>query len=132
MKPDSPTVAFAKTFGTAIVAGDFAAAEAMLAPWIIPQLSGGSLKKFLRRAREDRPRPHSFDVSENTTVTLETLREDLQETGQITEENFRAWLCLEFYPDPELVAAVDLSYILWIAVVALEKDLAIGYLKLDA
>lgn len=114
------------------MARDFAAAEAMLAPWLAAQLPAGSLRKLLRQAREDRPRLHGFSVSENTAITFNDLREGLEDVSQITEENFRAWLCVEFYPDPDLHAGVDLSYKLWVAVVALENRLAAGYLQPDA
>lgn len=131
MTPDSAEIVLAKAFAEAIVARDFAAAERMLAPWLPAQLPDGSLKKFLRRAREDRPRPHSFDVSPNTAVTFEDLSQSLG-SQPINPENFRAWLCVEFYPDPDLDSGVDLSYVLWIAVVSLQAELAVGHLEPDA
>ncbi len=132
MITDSAEIALAKAFASAIVARDFTAAEALLAPWVPAQLPDESLKNFLRRAREDRPRPHSFDVSPNSMITFADLSEDLAETAPITAENFRAWLCVEFYPDPDLESGIDLSYILRIAIFSLAHGLAIGYVESDA
>src|SRR5262249_22686444 len=119
-------------FAQAIVDGDFDAAHALLAPWLQRDVSPPVLRAVLTRELIDGTAPADFDVSGNSS-TLDDLREHYREhhdddrsrtfasvesfgawgppsihiADEITPQNFRQWMAIEFTPDPDGDSGLD-------------------------
>ena len=148
---------FINSFTGAVVDRDFAAAEAMLGPWLRADLPVGGLKKMLRKALGTAPPPYEADppslLPHNTPASLrESVAGHAAENGprtlanydgesamfgppsfpiaaEITDANYSGTFRVELVPDPDLEAEVDFSYALFLVVVELDGGLAIGYLE---
>jgi len=136
---------FAARFAQTIVDEDFDAAHELFAPWLQKELSAadfrGVLEKWLREINEvwgieELIFPAAFDIDGNSS-DLSSLRQeaDWREprkiSDEITDENFRKWMIIQFLPaedDPrvELDAWVDF----WFTLVETAGELRVGYFEL--
>ena len=121
-------------FAKQIIAGDFAVARSFLAPWLQAVMTADDLKAMMAEARADLPAPAQFDLDSNS-CQLEDLEVDEYSPptkplpGEITNDNFRKWMCIQFQPDPEAETGYDACFDLWMALVDVGGSLKIGYLE---
>jgi hypothetical protein len=152
MTPES----FLNGFAQEVVEQSFDRAERMLAPWVRSTLPVGGLKRVVRIARGDNPPASEFELAELPDDDLSSMREKVEEYAneegdrslattdgadaiygapsfpvpvELTEENFRGCWQIEFLPDEDADTDVDYSYAFFLALVAVGKDLKIGYLE---
>jgi hypothetical protein len=132
--------AFGKKLSEAIIANDYAAADALLAPW----LQGRTALREGVEARirdmlvewgiEEPIHPTACDLDGNSAITVETLREpDWDDSipdvpAELTDANFRYWMCLQFKPT-EGEVEFDAFFDLWIALVEHDGAIRGGYFK---
>jgi hypothetical protein len=151
---DELIAAVASAFAQAIVDGDYEAAHAQLAPWLQREISPDTLQRVLTRELIDGVAATDFSTSGNAT-TLQDLREHYTEyhqddrgrtfssvdsfgdwgqpsiyvADQITPENFKQWMAIEFTPDPDNEAGIDYCLRLWMVVVSIDGTMRIGHLE---
>ncbi len=123
---------FGARFAQTIVAKDFGAAHAMLAPWLQAEITPGELARRLA-VPEGVPEPARFGLDANKS-TYEQLREpegfpprSQPFSPELTAGNFRLWMCIELMPDED--SEWDACYDLWLAAVEVGGRLAVGYLE---
>ncbi len=120
-------------FARKIINRDYRGARELLAPWLRDALSEADLKSVIEDASKELPFPGAFSLDSNS-CTLDDLEVDPYSPPtkplppQITPENFRQWMVIEFKPDPELETGYDACFDLWMALVDLD-GLKIGYLE---
>lgn len=139
--------AFGQALGRAIVGRDFAAAHGMLAPWLqnnmtpadLQQQIEGECAEFmaLYELSEDTPLyPADFTLDGNS-CTLEDLkaepsyREGRSIPPEVTTENFRKWMVIEFLPDPEEEREFDAYFDWWMIAVDVIGQLKVGYYEIE-
>ncbi|HMD07214.1 MAG TPA: hypothetical protein VKH63_06735 [Candidatus Acidoferrum sp.] len=94
-------------FAGRIIEGDYAAAREFLAPWLHDSISEKELQSIIQNATQELPPPGAFSLDGNS-CTFDELEVDEYSpptkplAPQITAENFRKWMVIEFQPDPEL------------------------------
>lgn len=122
--------------GKFIVDRDFAGAYTLLAPWYRPALSAAEIERMVDAQNEglEHP-PHSWTVGEGM-VGLEELRKPdpygpptKALPKQITDDNFRAWMQVQFAPDPSVHEVQNINYDVWVIVIENGGDFQIGYLE---
>lgn len=132
---DDRSRALADRLGAEVVAGRFDAVAPLLAPWLQSATTPAALRERCSAALGDLPPPVSWTVDENPS-DLATLRQvgpygppSAAIPSEITEGNFRDWICLQFQPDPDNEEGFNVCYDLWVAVVEVEGAFLIGYLE---
>jgi hypothetical protein len=144
----------ASVFAQAVVDGNYEAARTQLAPWLQREISTDTLQRILTRELVDGVPATDFNTSGNTT-TLEDLRESYTEyfeddrsrtfstvdafgeygqpsiyvADEITPENYRQWMSIEFTPDEDNEAGLDYCLRLWLIVVKIDGTMKIGHLE---
>lgn len=144
----------AETFAQAVVDGNYAAACAQLAPWLQRDITPDTLERVLAREMIDGVPAVDFSTSGNDT-TLEDLREHYTEyhhddrsrtfasvdsfgdygqpsihvADEITSENYRQWMAIEFTPDPDGDSGLDYCLRLWLVIVAIDGAMRIGHVE---
>jgi hypothetical protein len=152
MTPES----FLNGFAQEMVEQSFDRAERMLAPWVRKTLPVGGLKRVVRIVRGENPPAAEFELTELPDDDLASMREKAEEYAgeegdrslantervggmdgppsfpippELTEENFRGCWQVDFQPDEDAESDVDYSYSFYLALVADDKELKIGYLE---
>jgi hypothetical protein len=151
---DELVAAVASAFGQAVVDGDYKTAHAQLAPWLQREIPVETLKSVLTREMIDGIEPTDFNTSGNDT-TLQDLRDGYAEyhendrsrtfstcdsfgeygqpsiyiADEITPENYRQWMSIEFTPEEDNEAGIDYCLRLWIIVVKVDGAMKIGHLE---
>jgi hypothetical protein len=105
-----------------------------LAPWLQADFSPERLKRTLDPRYDGMPAPKEFTLDGNS-CGLEDLEPN--EFGpltqplpfEITKENYRKWMVIEFKPDPGENTGFDACLDLWMAVVEISGALKIGYFE---
>jgi hypothetical protein len=141
-------------FAQAVIDGDFKTAHALLAPWLRKQVTAKKLQSILDKERLADLELMDFAMSGNDS-TLEELRSHYAEyhdddpdltlataeefgaygppsihiPNEVTPENFRQWMSLEFTPDPDNEAGLDYCLKVWVIVVESDGVMRIGHLK---
>ncbi|MEW6211838.1 MAG: hypothetical protein AB1631_26005 [Acidobacteriota bacterium] len=150
---DPAYLKFAEEFAAKINAVDFEAAHHCFAPWlrgeITPEVLRQEVEAELRETAdaaglEELIYPESFEIDSNT-CTIDDLR-DLKTReyaygrrvrrdipDEITSENFRQWMVIQFTPaegeDAEL--DVDAWFDFWMAIVDVDGEYKIGYFEFE-
>jgi len=125
---------FARQFAERIVRGEYESAREFLAPWLRNAVSAEQLETIVREGRGENPAPARFDFDENESG-LEDLQVDPSSPptrplpAEITAQNYRLWMVIQFEPDPDANTGYDTSFDLWMAVVDVDGALKIGYLE---
>jgi hypothetical protein len=104
-----------------VVEKNYAGAHALFAPWLQTAMSPSDLEALVSEASEGAPTARAWTLDEGFLGV-----EDLGASGQITDENYRGWLCIQFNPGE---AAGNGSFDLWLAVVEYEGDYRVGLLE---
>jgi hypothetical protein len=117
-------------FSGAVIAKDFKAAHARLAPWIAKKMTATKLRAFVKEHLLDDSAPADFQSSGND-ITLEHLRELGEHAipDAVTADNFRQWMMLDLTPDPDAGSELDYILRLWLVVVEINGTMKIGYLE---
>jgi hypothetical protein len=136
---------FAARFARAIVAEDFDAAHGFFAPWLQTEMRAADFRALVEKwlwemneiwAIEELIFPAEFSVSYNSS-SLESLkekeswREPRKIPDEITHENFRQWMVIQFMPD-ERDERVELDgwFDFWFILVETGGELRIGFFEL--
>jgi hypothetical protein len=142
---------FAEEFAAKINTGDFRSAHLRLAPWlrveITPEVLRREVEAELRETAsaaglEELIYPESFEIDSNS-CTIDELR-DLKTReyaygrrvrrairDEITAENFRQWMVIQFMPAEDAELDVDAWFDLWMAVVDVDGEYKIGYFEFE-
>jgi hypothetical protein len=121
-------------FAEKIIARDYDAAREFLAPWLREIITAKELKTMVEQALGDLPNPARFELDGNS-CGLEDLEVDEYSPPtkplpkQITNDNYRKWMCITLQPDPEENSGYDACFDLWMALVDVSGSLKIGYLE---
>lgn len=143
---------FAEEFARKINAGDFQAAKLFLAPWLRGEITPDGLREMVETelretgdaaGLEELIYPKDFQIDSNI-CTIDELRE-IRKRGyynrrteraisdEITSENFRQWLVIQFTPaegeDAEL--DIDAWFDFWMAIVDVDGEYRIGYFEFE-
>lgn len=135
---------FAARFARAVIAEDFAAAHACLAPWLQKDLSPAGLRAVFEKELWSMNEvweiaelifPADFQVDGNQS-TLADLKEDQdwreprKISPETTDENFRQWLSIEFLPDEQDERIeFDGWFDFWCVLVESNGELRIGFFE---
>jgi hypothetical protein len=136
---------FAARFAGTIVDEDFAAAHKLFAPWLQAEVSAADFRALVENRLlemneiweiEELIFPAEFSVSHNGS-SLESLREESgwraprKISDEITGENFRQWMVIQFMPD-ERDERVELDgwFDFWFILVETGGELCIGFFEL--
>lgn len=151
---DELVAAAVSVFAQAVVDGDYKAAHAQLAPWLQREVKVKTLEKVLKREMIDGIQPIDFTTGGNDT-TLQDLREGYAEyheddrsrtfstcdsfgeygqpsiyiADEITPENYRQWMSIDFTPEEDNEAGIDYCLRLWLIVVKVDGAMKIGHLE---
>ena len=139
--------AFGQAFGRAIVAKDFTAAHGMLAPWLQREITPAALQqeiegecaefRELYELPEDTPLyPADFTMDGNSSTMEDLKAEPSYRQGrsippEVTTENFRKWMVIEFLPDPEEEMEFDAYFDWWMIVVDVDGQQKVGYYEIE-
>lgn len=137
---------FAVCFAQTIVAQDFTAAQQFLAPWLQNDISSTDLQTGFEKELwemnlywelEELIYPAQFSVSWNSS-NLESLKEfrDWREprpfSDELTVENFRKWMVIQFRPDKtDERTEMDAWFDFWFVVAEINDELKIGYFEFE-
>ena len=135
---------FAAAFAQTIVSQNFSAAQQFLAPWLQKKISSEDLQaEFAAKLWEmnevweikELIYPADFSVSWNIS-NLESLKEDKgwreprKFSDELTDENFRQWMVIQFLPDEaDERIEFDAWFDFWFAVCEINGELKIGYFE---
>jgi len=114
-------------FARAIIAADWSAAGALVAPWLQELFSGEALAAFVGREKLADVPLVDFVLTGNE-ATLEHLK-DSDIDAAVTAATFRQWMSLEFTPDPDNDAGLDYCLKLWLVVADLDGRLVIAHVE---
>ena len=144
----------ATDLGQALVDDDYAAAHALLAPWLQQQVTPAQLESIIKKQFFAELAPIDFAVSGNDS-TLEELREHYAEyhegdasrtlataetfgewgppsihiAHEITPANFRQWMSIDLTPDEDNEFGLDFILRLFLIVVDVDGAMKIGHLE---
>ncbi|HEX6790615.1 MAG TPA: hypothetical protein VF247_04825 [Candidatus Krumholzibacteria bacterium] len=106
-----------------VVERNFSGAHALFAPWLQQKMTPADIERMV-------------DGAGGVSVQQWTLDEGFLEVGdlvasarEITDENYRGWLCIQFEPGAGDRARQDASFDLWLAAVEVEGDYRVGLLE---
>ena len=136
----------AEDFAKSIVAQDFTAAHQFLASWLQAEMSPDDLKAAIEERLwemnghwelEELIYPADFMVSWNSS-TLDSLkevrdwREPRQFSDELTTENFRQWMVIQFMPDEnDERTEIDAWFDFWFVVAEVNGELKIGFFEFE-
>jgi hypothetical protein len=144
MRPDNDVLDFVRHFADRIVARDFAGAHGALAPWLRAEVSPDDLAatidaevQLTREAcgESDECKPETYEIDWNS-ISLASLKEHRSVaplpsvSDEITDDNFRNWVCVQLMPSEEGVWELDAFVDMWLMVVALDTGYAVGYYEM--
>ena len=125
---------FAGQFAQRIVRKEYESARELLAPWLHDTVSAVQLEEMVRENCKELPAPAEFDVDSNS-CGLEDLTVDPHSPptrplpGEITPQNYRQWMVIQFKPAEDDETGYDACFDLWMALVEVNGALKIGYLE---
>ena len=130
-------------FSAAVIAKDYAAAHALLAPWLQKSMTADQLRADIdQHVREmceiwnmEQPvYPAECNLDGNSHMNADGLREpdydgsEPNVPAEVTNDNMRYWMCMQFQP-AEGAAEFDAFFDLWAALVEHAGALRIGYYR---
>jgi hypothetical protein len=136
---------FAQKFAQTMVDEDFKAAHAFFAPWLQKEISPenfrAQIEKWLREINEvwcieELIFPDAFDIDGNSSTLSslkekESWREPRKFSDEVTEENFRRWMVIEFLPGAaDERIELDGWFDFWFALIETGGELRIGFFEL--
>jgi len=121
-------------FAQRIIRREFEPARELLAPWLRNAINAEQLESVIREGCGELPPPGEFELDANS-CGLEDLEVDESSPPtrplppEITPENYRKWMVIQFKPDPEQETGYYACFDLWMALVEVDGALRIGYLE---
>ena len=140
---------FADAFADSIVRLDYSAAHKMLAPWLQDEITPERLRQFVETELkevaagfdlEEIIYPKAYQTDGNSS-SLDDLRKDRSYVtsrrsnesvpAEVTAENFRKWMAIQFTPAPEDELDVDAWFDFWMMLVEVDGEYRIGYFEFE-
>ena len=138
---------FAQTFATRIIQSDFDGAHQLLAPWLRQMVSAEQIRALIQKEvqevaeaneLEGEFNPGDFNIDSNS-CTLDDLKEEMsfresrQITQEVTAENFRQWMVIQFMPTQQEhdELGIDAWLDWWMIVVEIEGEYRIGFFEIE-
>jgi hypothetical protein len=133
---DARTRELCDEIGRAVVEDEAEAIHRLLAPWVAASMTPQDLRTMIAAEMEwvEHP-PHSWTVGEGYSE-LEDLRTPEpygQPVGgvsaEVTPENFRGWISIQFAPDPSVHEEQNVCFDLWLVPVEIDGVYRVGHLE---
>lgn len=136
---------FAEQFAEAIIAKDYAAAHRMLAPWLGRSITPARLAEMIEAEVKETAdvneldgdlHPRSYEIDSNI-CTLEDLKsprsyaEDRSIPPEVTDNNFRQWMVIQFQPSEEEELDIDAYVDWWMILVEEDGEYKIGHFEME-
>jgi hypothetical protein len=137
---------FAENFAKIIISQDFVVAHQYLAYWLQKDISPSALKESFENQLQEMYEvweieeliyPTDFSISSNSCSLndlkkLESWRTPRKFSVELTEENFRQWMVIEFLPDEDDERIeFDAWFDFWFAAAEVNNELKIGYFEFE-
>ena len=129
-----------REFGDRVAASvehlDFERFRGLMAPWLQERWDAALLSDWLEESLDGLPHPveHGLDGNSLSAAQLRELEggygppsEPLPE--EITDANFRKWMCVEFMPPEDNEEGYDACFDMWMAAVEFDGQLRVGYFE---
>jgi hypothetical protein len=120
---DSKAQALCDALAKHIVDRRFKDAHALLSSWVSEAMTPDDLQRMVDAANEGLPAPRAWTVDEGF-LGVDDLREadpygppSEPVSPNVTAENFRGWLCIQFKPEAAEDDAANVCFDLWLAAV---------------
>jgi len=133
---DKQCVDLCEKLAGCIVRRDFNGAHALLAPWLRSALSPAAIEKMIDAANEGLTHPPQSWTIDEGLGELDDLRTPdsygpptQHISSEITNENFRGWLNIQFAPEPSVHDEQNVCYDLWLIAVEQKGAVLAGYLE---
>lgn len=135
---------FANNFAKTIITQNFTAAYQMLAPWLQTEMPQDDLRAEFENELltmndywdiEELIYPADFKVSSNSSSLADlqaerNWREPRKFSDELTNENFRQWMVIQFLPDEDDERIeFDGWFDFWMVVAEISGQLKIGYFE---
>jgi hypothetical protein len=132
---DSNCEALCEALAQHVVAKDFDKAHVLLAPWLRSAMKPSEIQKMVHDAGEGLPYPTAWTLDEGL-AELEDLRKPNEYgppstavSNEISEKNYRGWLCIQFTPGATDDDGPNACFDLWLAVVEIGGVHCVGYIE---
>ncbi|HET6349426.1 MAG TPA: hypothetical protein VFH88_10135 [Candidatus Krumholzibacteria bacterium] len=108
-----------------VVEKNFAEAHALLAPWLQARMTPSDLESLVNRAGHGLGPAHAWTLDEGFL--------EVQDLGdaptEITGQNYRGWLCIQFNPGEVAADDPNAAFDLWLAAVEYDGDYRVGHIE---
>src|ERR1051325_6532771 len=138
---------FAQTFATRIIESDFIGAHQLLAPWLQQTMTAEQIREVIQKQiqevaeaneLEGEFHPSHFEIDSNS-CKLDDLkgemsyREPRPIPNEVTAENFRQWMVIQFMPNHEEQDELGIDAWLdwWMILVEVEGEYRIGFFEIE-
>jgi hypothetical protein len=138
---------FGQTFANLIIKSDYSAAYQMLAPWLQINITQEQLCWLIRQEiqavaeaneLEGEYQPTHYELDSNS-CTLQNLKQDYsyriarQIADEITEQNYRQWMVIQFQPteQQQYDLGIDAWLDWWMLLVDVDGELKIGFFEIE-
>jgi hypothetical protein len=108
-----------------VVERNFAGAHALFAPWLQDRMTPSDIQRLVDEAAEGQAPPRAWTLDEGF-LEVDDLGDAPKE---ITDENYRGWLCIQFNPGEAADEPGKASFDLWLAAVEHDGDYRVGHLE---
>lgn len=129
---------FAGNFAKMIISQEFNQAFEYFAPWLQTKISAKEFRKKIEKELQEMNEvweieqiiyPEAFEISFNP-CSFSELKKIANFPKEITDENFRQWMIIQFLPDEEDERIeFDAWFDFWFAIVELKGELKIGHFE---
>ena len=131
---DTKAQAMCDALARHIVDRRFEDAHRLLSPWLRDTMTADDLQRMIDAANEGLPAPRAWTIDEGF-LGVDDLREadpygppSEPVSPNVTAENFRGWLCIQFKPEPSGDDA-NVCFDLWLAAVEERGICLAGYVE---
>jgi hypothetical protein len=122
--------------GKCVVERNFTAAQPLFAPWLRATLSPATLQRMVDAQNEELEHPPcAWSLGEGILTVADLRTPDPYGppsqpiAREITQENFRGWLRIQFVPDPEVHDEQNVCFDLWLVAVQVGDAVLAGYVE---
>lgn len=113
--------ALCEALASSVVERNFDGARELLAPWLQEKMSAADIERMVDDAAAGGAPAKAWALDEGF-LTVGDLG---SAAGEITDENYRGWLCIQFNSGK----GADASFDLWFAAVEQDGDYRVGHLE---
>jgi hypothetical protein len=132
---ESKCEALCEALAKHIVAQDFIKAHSLLAPWLRAAMKPSEIERIIIEAGAGLPAPRAWKLDEGL-CELDDLRKpdsfgppSKPISKEITEDNYKGWLCIQFTPGAADDEEANVCFDLWLAAVEIGGINFVGYLE---